>query len=280
MANHAEPAPLGGFAEDAEADARFLAHKRYLAWRRRLLPLGAIALFLLLWWQAVEQFDIKPFIAPSPVAVAKVLVERFGMLMTNLAPTAIEAVLGFLLGNIAAISLATVFVYRKTAEEAFFPIAVMVNTIPVVAKAPILVLLLGNGMEPKIAIAAIICFFPTLVNMTRGLRDVRAEQLELMRILSATPREVFFRIRVPNALPYLFSALKIAASTAVIGAIVGEWIGSNIGIGALIIQATYNFDSPLLYATIVVGSTFSALFFGVISLAERYMLRWHTAHKD
>jgi len=276
----AEQVSLGGFAEDAEADARFLAHKRYLAWRRRLLPVGAIALFLLLWWQAVEQFDIKPFIAPSPVAVAAVLVERFGMLMTNLAPTAIEAVLGFLLGNIAAISLATVFVYRKTAEEALFPIAVMVNTIPVVAKAPILVLLLGNGMEPKIAIAAIICFFPTLVNMTRGLRDVRAEQLELMRILSATPREVFFRIRVPNALPYLFSALKIAASTAVIGAIVGEWIGSNVGIGALIIQATYNFDSPLLYATIVVGSTFSALFFGVISLAERHLLRWHSAHKD
>jgi NitT/TauT family transport system permease protein len=280
MANPAEPMAMGGFAEDTEADARFLAHKRYLAWRRRLLPLGAVVLFLLIWWQAVVQFEIKPFIAPSPVAVATVLVERFGILMTNLLPTAIEAVCGFLLGNIAAISLATVFVYRKTAEEALFPIAVMVNTIPVVAKAPILVLLLGNGMEPKIAIAAIICFFPTLVNMTRGLRDVRPEQLELMRILSATPREVFFRIRVPNALPYLFSALKIAASTAVIGAIVGEWIGSNVGIGALIIQATYNFDSPLLYATIVVGSTFSALFFGVISLAERRMLRWHSAHKD
>jgi len=280
MANQAEPMAIGGFAEDAEADARFLAHKRYLAWRRRLLPLGAVILFLLIWWQAVVQFEIKPFIAPSPVAVATVLVERFDILMTNLLPTAIEAVCGFLLGNIAAISLATVFVYRKTAEEALFPIAVMVNTIPVVAKAPILVLLLGNGMEPKIAIAAIICFFPTLVNMTRGLRDVRPEQLELMRILSATPREVFFRIRVPNALPYLFSALKIAASTAVIGAIVGEWIGSNVGIGALIIQATYNFDSPLLYATIVVGSTFSALFFGVISLAERRMLRWHSAHKD
>ncbi|MBN9089970.1 MAG: ABC transporter permease [Reyranella sp.] len=276
----ANQVPVGGFAEDAEADARFLAHKRYLAWRRRLLPIGAILLFLLLWWQAVVQFEIKPFIAPSPVAVAKVLVERFDILMTNLLPTAIEAVCGFLLGNFAAIALATVFVYRKTSEEALFPIAVMVNTIPVVAKAPILVLLLGNGMEPKIAIAAIICFFPTLVNMTRGLRDVRPEQLELMRILSATPREVFFRIRVPNALPYLFSALKIAASTAVIGAIVGEWIGSNVGIGALIIQATYNFDSPLLYATIVVGSTFSALFFGVISLAERSMLRWHTAHKD
>jgi NitT/TauT family transport system permease protein len=281
MAEQVADGTMGGaFAEDTEADARFLARKRYLAWRRRLLPIGAIVLFLLLWWQAVVQFDIKPFIAPSPVAVAQVLVDRFGILMTNLLPTAIEAVCGFVLGNFAAISLATVFVYSRTTEEALFPIAVMINTIPVVAKAPILVLLLGNGMEPKIAIAAIICFFPTLVNMTRGLRDVRAEQLELMRILSATPREVFFRIRVPNALPYLFSALKIAASTAVIGAIVGEWIGSNIGIGALIIQATYNFDSPLLYATIVVGSTFSALFFGVISLLERTMLRWHTAHKE
>ena len=188
MADQAQPVAMGGaFVEDAEAQARFLAHKRYLAWRGRLLPVGAVIVFLLLWWQAVEIFDIKPFIAPSPVAVAKVLYDRFDMLMANLLPTAIEAISGFALGNLAAISLATAFVWRKTMEEALFPIAVMVNTIPVVAKAPILVLLLGNGMEPKIAIAAIICFFPTLVNMTRGLRDVRAEQLELMRILSATP---------------------------------------------------------------------------------------------
>ncbi len=280
MAEQVTQGMAGAFAEDVEADARFLARKRYLARRRLLLPIGAVLLLLLLWWQAVVQFDIKPFIAPSPVAVAEVLVERFGILMANLLPTAIEAVCGFVLGNIAAIALATVFVYSRTTEEALFPVSVMINSIPVVAKAPILVLLLGNGLEPKIAIAAIICFFPTLVNMARGLRDVRPEQLELMRILSATSSEIFFRIRVPNALPYLFSALKIASSTAVIGAIVGEWIGSNSGIGALILQATYAFDSPLLYATIVVGSVFSALFFGVISLAERYMLRWHTAHKD
>ena len=279
MANLAEPVTMAsGFVEDAEAEARFAARQRYLAWRGRLLPIAAVIVFLLVWWQAVELFDIKPFIAPSPLAVAEVLYTRFDMLMANLLPTAIEAVSGFALGNLAAIGLATVFVYRKTMEEALFPIAVMVNTIPVVAKAPILVLLLGNGMEPKIAIAAIICFFPTLVNMMRGLRDVRSEQLELMRVLSATPREVFLRIRVPNALPYLFSALKIAASTAVIGAIVGEWIGSTRGIGALIIQATYNFDSPLLYATIVVGSTFSALFFGVISLVERRVVRWNVPH--
>jgi NitT/TauT family transport system permease protein len=269
-------APMGGaFVQDSEAQARFAARQRWLLWRKRLLPLAAVIGLVLVWWQSVEIFDIKPFIAPSPIAVAKVLAARFETLMSNLAPTAIEAVLGFLLGNFSAIVIATVFVHRKTMEEAFFPIAVMVNTIPVVAKAPILVLLLGNGMEPKIAIAALICFFPTLVNMTRGLRDVSPEQLELMRVLSASPGEIFWKLRVQHSLPYLFSALKIAASTAVIGAIVGEWIGSNIGIGALIIQATYSFDSPLLYATIVVGSTFSALFFALISLIERRVVRWN-----
>jgi NitT/TauT family transport system permease protein len=270
---------LGAFVEDGEAQAIYLAAKRRLLWRRRLLPVIAFLTLVVLWEVAVKVFDIKPFIAPAPSAIFTVLVSKFPMLMQNLAPTAIEAVLGFLIGNLAAITIATAFAYKETLEEAFFPIAVMVNTIPVVAKAPILVLLLGNGMEPKIAIAALICFFPTLVNMTRGLRDVNKQQLELMHVLSASPREVFLKVRMKNALPYLFSALKIAASTAVIGAIVGEWIGSTVGIGALIIQATYNFDSPLLYATIVVGSVFSASFFAVISWAERHFLKWNVGER-
>ncbi|MBM3601567.1 MAG: ABC transporter permease [Alphaproteobacteria bacterium] len=270
----AETAATAGFVVDIAAEAAYQAEKRRLAWRKRILPLVAVIGLLLLWWLSVELFDIKPFIAPSPVSVIKILVAKFGMLMSNLLPTAIEAVCGFLLGNLAAAAIATAFVHKRTVEEAFFPIAVMINTIPVVAKAPILVLLLGNGMEPKIAIAALICFFPTLVNMVRGLQDVNPQAMELMRVLSATPREIFFKLRVPNSLPYMFSALKIAASTSVIGAIVGEWIGSTKGIGALIIQATYAFDTPLLYATIVVGSTFSALFFLVVSAIERRVIRW------
>ena len=205
------------------------------------------------------------------------LYSKFGLLIGNLAPTAIEAVAGFVIGNAAAIVIATAFVYQRTAEEAFFPIAVMVHTIPVMAYAPILVLLLGNGLSAKVAIAALICFFPTLVNMTRGLRAVSPQQMELMRILSARPSEIFFKLRLKCSLPYLFAALKIAAATSVIGAIVGEWIGATTGIGALIIQATYNFNSPLLYATIVVGSAFSAAFFGVISWLESHFLKWNVA---
>lgn len=273
----ANTATMGAFVDDNDAQAIYLAAKRRLLWRRRLLPVVTFLTLLVMWEVGVKIFDVKPYIAPAPSAVFEVLVTKFPMLMQNLLPTAIEAISGFMLGNLAAISIATAFAYKQSLEEAFFPIAVMVNTIPVVAKAPILVLLLGNGMEPKIAIAALICFFPTLVNMTRGLRDVNPQQLELMHVLSASPREVFVKVRLKNSLPYLFSALKIAASTAVIGAIVGEWIGSTVGIGALIIQATYSFDSPLLYATIVVGSVFSATFFGVISWMERYFLTWNAA---
>ena len=140
---------------------------------------------------------MPPFIAPSPLLVVDdARTPSSTCCWLNLLPTAIEAISGFLLGNLAAILIATVFVHKKTMEEAFFPVVVMVNTIPVVAKAPILVLLLGNGMEPKIAIAALICFFPTLVNMVRGLESVNPQAMELMRVLSASKREVFFKLRL------------------------------------------------------------------------------------
>jgi NitT/TauT family transport system permease protein len=276
-------APAGGALPDTAApdetglDHAWEAARRRDLRRRWLLPLAGGISLLGVWWALVAGLHVRPFIAPSPDVVAITFYDKFGMLMTNLGPTALEAVCGFLLGNAAAIVTATVFVHRKGAEQAFFPIAVLINSIPVVAKAPILILLLGNGLSPKIAIAAIICFFPTLVNMVRGLEAVSPQAMELMHILSATKQEVFFRLRLPASLPYLFSALKIAASTATIGAIVGEWIGSQIGIGALIIQATYNFDSALLYAAVLCGSLFSVSFFLVIRLAERLVVRWESA---
>jgi NitT/TauT family transport system permease protein len=262
-------------AADADADrAAWLAAQSWARWRRRLLPLIGAATLLFVWWALVYLLDVKPFVAPAPQVVAATLVQKWSILFANLIPTMIEAISGFLIGNLAAIATATLFVHRKWIELAFFPIVVLINSIPVVAKAPILVLLLGNGMAPKIAIAAIICFFPTLVNMVRGLEAVSPQALELMHVLSATKWDVFARLRVPTSIPYLFSALKIAASTAVVGAIVGEWIGSQEGIGALIIQATYNFDSALLYATVVCGSTFSVLFFLAIRTLERLCVRW------
>ncbi|QCI66787.1 ABC transporter permease [Phreatobacter stygius] len=262
----------------AAAEEAHRISRRRLQWRRRLLPAAGILFALALWAGIVWLFKVPVFVAPSPQLVAYTLWTKIDILLENLLPTAIEALAGFTLGNLAAILIATVFVHKKALEEAFFPVVVVVNTIPVVAKAPILVLLLGNGMEPKIAIAALICFFPTLVNMVRGLESVNPQAMELMRVLSASNREVFFKLRLRNSLPFLFSALKIAASTSVIGAIVGEWIGSTTGIGALIIQSTYNFDSAMLYATVLVGSAFSVLFFVTIVAVEQLVVRWQPAN--
>jgi NitT/TauT family transport system permease protein len=260
-------------APDPEYQAWAMARQRRL-WRRRLLPALGITGLLVLWWAVIAIFDVKPFIAPSPWAVVETLYAKRAVLLDNLLPTAMEAAGGFLLGNLAAIAIATVFVHNKTLQDIFFPVVLMFNAIPLVAKAPVLVLIMGNGMEPKITIAALVCFFPTLVNMVRGLESVNPQAMELMRVLSASKTEIFFRLRLQNSLPYLFSALRIAASMSVIGAVVGEWVGATVGIGAMILQATFNFDSPLLYAAIVMSATLSGLFFLLVTLAERWIIRW------
>jgi NitT/TauT family transport system permease protein len=284
MATSSEVTWAAGAAADAgtpdldAAEVRWRATQRRDRRRRRLLPALGIVGLLALWWGVVVLFDVKPFIAPTPGAVAQTLWNKRAVLLGNLVPTATEALCGFLLGNVVALVVATVFVHNRRFQEIFFPVVVMFNSIPVVAKAPILVLMMGNGVSPKIAIAALVCFFPTLVNSVRGLEAVNPQALELMRVLSASRSEVFFKLRVYAALPYLFSALRIAASMSVIGAVVGEWIGATQGIGAMIIQATYNFDSALLYAAITMSACLSGFFFMVIVALERTIIRWQPDH--
>jgi NitT/TauT family transport system permease protein len=265
----------GAVAADIRAEeALHREMRRREAWRRRILPCLGIAIGIAAWEAIVVFGRVPPFIAPTPLVVVETFIAKFGILMENLGYTVIEAIGGFLIGNLFAVLLATLFVHRKLLSETFFPLVVLINSIPVVAKAPILVLMLGNGLAPKIVIAAVICFFPTLVNMVRGLESVHPQALELMQVLSASKSEIFWKLRLYNSLPFLFSALRISASIAVVGAIVGEWIGTSHGIGLLILQSTYNFDSALLYATVFLGSTFSMLFFLAISLLERMIVRW------
>jgi len=268
-------APAASLAID---EARYLAEQRRLALQRRMLPVLGIVGLLVAWWAVIAGFNIKPFIAPSPLLVMQTIIQKSDLLLQNLGVTALEALFGFIFGNLAAILVASVFVHSKILQWIFLPIAVAINAIPVVAKAPILVLIMGNGMAPKITIAAMVCFFPTLINMVRGLEAVNPQIMDLMRMLSATRTQIYFKLRLFSALPYLFSALRIAASMCVIGAIVGEWIGSTQGIGAQIIQATYNYDSPLLYAAIVMSAFLSGLFYVVIALLEKRIVKWSASH--
>lgn len=266
-------APMSKSREDQDL-LDHQAQRRRLVWRRRLLPAIGVATLLFAWWAIVVGLGVKPFIAPSPFLVLETLYAKRAVLLDNLLPTAMEAAGGFLLGNLVAIVIATIFVHNKTLHDIFFPVALMLNAIPIVAKAPVLVLIMGNGVEPKIAIAALVCFFPSLVNMVRGLDAANPQAMELMRVLSASKTEVFFKLRLYSSLPYLFSALRISASLAVIGAVVGEWIGATTGIGALIIQATYNFDSALLYSAIVMSAMLTGAFYLAVALLERTVVRW------
>lgn len=239
-----------------------------------ILPLVAVVGMVFLWQALIWALKVPPYIAPAPLAVLDAFGGNAVTLWNNFLPTLLEAGLGFLLGNGIAILLAVWFVYSPTAEKAFYPLAVFIKTIPVLALAPILVLIFGNGYMPKILIAALICFFPTLVNMVRGLNAVPHATLELMRILSASNAEIFWKVRIQSSLPFLFAALKIASSSCVIGAMVGEWVGSNFGLGALIIQATMNYQSALLYAVVFTSSGLAVALFLIASAAEHRVISW------
>ena len=238
------------------------------------IPLAVAAALIALWEGGVRFFQVPEYIAPAPSVVLQVFISDFDNLMRNFVPTLVESLLGFAVGTLSAVLIAVAFVHSRFMMEGFFPIAVFVNTIPILAIAPVLVLLFGPGLTAKVVIAALICFFPTLVNMVRGLQSPTPQMMELARILSASNSEIFWKIRFPSSIPFLFSALKIAATTCVIGAIVGEWVGANIGLGALILEATFNFRSPLLYATIFLSSGLSVALFTAVTLAEKWLVKW------
>lgn len=263
---------------DADVAEAMIEAERIAARREKtaniLIPIGTLISLLLIWQFGVRIFEVPTYIAPAPSDVGATLIEKFPLLLENFWPTLYESVLGFIAGNTAAILIAVAFVHSRTVERAFFPLAVFINTIPILAIAPILVLIFGAGLTAKVVIAGLICFFPTLVNMVRGLQSVSSQSLELARILSATKAEVFWKIRLPSSLPFLFSALKIAATTCVIGAIVGEWVGADVGLGALIIDSTFNFRAPLLYATVFMSSGLSVFLFVAVTIAEKLIIRW------
>ncbi len=242
--------------------------------RRVLLPVLVIAILIALWDVMIRVFAVPAYVIPSPGSVWQALVKERARLLENAIPTIVESLGGFALGNLVAIAAAIAFVHNKVLERALYPVAVAVRTLPIVAIAPIFVLMLGNGYAPKIAIAALITFFPTLVNMVEGLESADPQALELMHVLSASKTEAFRYVRWPSSLPYLFSAMRIASTSSVLGALVAEWIGTNKGLGYLIVLTTYDFRTALLYAAMVVTSAIALAFFFLVSVVEWMMVRW------
>lgn len=243
----------------------------------------ALGLFVavgLCWEAATRLMNVPAYLLPAPSAIILKMAASLPLLLQNLGATMLAAVLGFAVGTAFAVGLATLFLYSRSLERALFPWAITLKTIPVLAIAPLLTIWLGVGLAPKVAIAALICFFPTLVNAVKGLRSVDRQGLEFLRVVGASRRQVFRHARLYAALPYVFAAAKISSSMAVIGAIVAEFTGANAGIGTLIVTAGYQMDATMLFAAIVTSSIATIILFYVVVLVERLCLFWPEARLD
>lgn len=226
------------------------------------------------WQAAVKLGNVPPIIFPSVDTTLNSLVTSEPLLLQNLVVTLNESVRGFVFGNLIAIAVATVFVHSRNAERTFFPVAILIQTIPIVIYVPFLQIFFGTGQESKVIVSILISFFPTLVNMTKGFRAIDPNVNDLMRLLNASGWQVYWKLRWPSSLPFLFASLKITSTLCVIGAIVGEFFGSQAGIGYLLQQFVFQEDKPDLMAAVLLASIASMIFFLVMVLAERYLLPW------
>jgi NitT/TauT family transport system permease protein len=240
----------------------------------RATPFAAIFLILLGLELFLRVANVPSYILPTPSAILHTIVVNSSLLLRHTWITVVEALLGFIVGNVVGVGLAVVFLYSKPLERSLFPVAQTIRSIPVVALAPLFLLWFGNGMAPKVITAALICFFPTLVNTFRGLTSVDRLNLELMHTLAASRREIFWKVQWPTALPDVFTSLKIASASAIIGALIAEWVGSDRGLGFLVVTSTYEYRVELLWATICVTSLIAVLSFELVALIERRSLPW------
>jgi putative hydroxymethylpyrimidine transport system permease protein len=245
--------------------------------KRYLPPALLLAALLAAWQVAVDTDLIHDFLVPSPSQIASALWDDRSLLADNAWVTIKEVVLGFLLAVVVGLAFAVAMHLSGALRRAAYPLLVASQTIPVIAIAPILVVWFGYGIGPKLGIIALVCFFPVAVNAYDGLRSVDPDLIKLMRTLDASRLQILRRVEAPAALPYAFSGAKIAVAVAVIGAVFGEWSGAdsnNGGLGQLMLNFNYQFDTARLFAAIVVLSTIAIALFGLIAVAERLLLPW------
>jgi NitT/TauT family transport system permease protein len=242
------------------------------------LPAAVVLLAVLALWQgAIAAFHIQRFLLPKPSEIASTLWHDRSTLASAGWYTFKEALGGFVGGSLLGVAFATVVARFRRVGAAFMPVAIAANAVPIIAFAPIANAWFGEvSPHSKMAIAGVLCFFPVMINTLRGLTSVRPHQLELMRAYAAGELEIFRRVRVPTALPYVFTALKVASVLSMIGAIVGEWFGgaSENALGVLINSDAAIFDFTTAWAGIVVASLLGIALYLAVVLSERALVRW------
>ena len=243
------------------------------------VPSALMIVALLIGWQlAVDLLQVKEYILPSPIAALKAL-GRPNYQWTNNFLATLYAVLGaFVLSAILGVVLAVAIVWHDLLMRTIMPVLVLFNTLPKIALAPLFVIWLGYGVWPNMVIGATIAFFPMVVNTAVGLATAEPEMLDLVRTLRASRWQVFVKIRFPNALPYIFTGLKLNATMSVLGAIVGEFVASERGLGSLIITGGVTLETPSIFASLILISVLGLVLYGIVVVVEYVVAPW--AHRE
>ncbi len=230
-------------------------------------------------WEAwIEIKDVKPYLVPSPSSVVERLYQDLWFFTVEGFKTLQGALLGFLLGAGIAILLASVMSQARFLERSIFPLAILIKVTPIVAIAPLLTIWFGFGLMPKVFIAALIVFFPIMVNALIGFRSVNPNSLALLESLAASRAEVFLRLRLPSALPYLFAAFRFSVPLSVIGAVVAEWFSGDRGLGSVIYIANNNLDMRTAFAGVFMLALLGVALFLLTATVERRVLFWHESN--
>jgi ABC-type nitrate/sulfonate/bicarbonate transport system permease component len=241
---------------------------------RYLLAALLVALFVLAWQGVASLESVDDLTLASPVEAFEALRDDWSLLMDNAGVTLVEVVLGLAISVAAGVVFAVAMHLVRPLRDAGYPLLVGSQAIPIVVLAPIFVLAFGYGIGPKLAIVALICFFPITVNLLDGLRSVEPELLKLMRSMGASRLRTLGSVELPASLPSLFSGLKVAATVSVIGAVFGEWAGADEGLGRLVLLGNNQLQTPRVYAGLVILTLMAVGLFGLVALAERFVCPW------
>jgi len=272
MTRATQEAPARGQAAEPEGRS---APARPGSFVRSYGPSVAIILAAIGLWELVVRLGHVPeYLIPAPSEVAADFKSDWSVLEPSLVVTIKEIALGFAISVAAGVGLAVLLHLSPTLRRAVYPLLIASQTIPVIVLAPILVILLGYGIMPKLIIVALICFFPIVVNGIDGLRSVDDDLIRMMLTLNGTRWSIFRRVEFPAALPSIFSGIRIAATFAAIGAVFGEWSGANVGLGYVMLAATPNLLTARIFAAIVLLTVVALALFGLVSVLERVFVPW------
>jgi NitT/TauT family transport system permease protein len=245
----------------------------------RLTPFAGILVFLALWELGVWISKAPAYLLPGPIEIFQTFVREFPRLAFHGWVTLYEMLLGYALAVAVAIPLAIAITSSERFDRFAMPTLLFFQVVPKVAVAPLFLVWFGVGALPKVLVAFLISFFPIVIDAAVGLRSMSTEMRDLARSMGATRLQVFARFRLPTSLPYLFSGLKVAATLAVAGAVVGEFVGADKGLGYLLLVTNSNLETAMMFATLFALTIIGLVFFYAVELLEALLIPWHVTHR-